>query len=142
MDIKEKLLGISKSFYFLLILLIPLNLGKHFEILESYVGGILIDYLVPTIFIQDIIIFFILSLWILSGGFNRLFKVKQDIFEKKEVQFSTLFVFSLFISTLAASRFVPSIYAWIRIFLYFSLFLYTLVEVPVEDNFFKIVDLV
>lgn len=142
MNIKEKLLGISKLLYFLLVFLIPLNLGKHFDILDSYVGGILVDYLVPTVFIQDIIIFLILLLWVLSGAFLKLFKVKKDIFEKKEVQFSTLFVFSLLISTLVASRFVPSIYAWIRVFLYFSLFLYTLVEVPVEDNFFKIVDLV
>ncbi len=142
MNIKEKLLGISKSLYFLLILLIPLNLGKHFEAIGSYVGGILVDYLVPTVFIQDIISVLIILFWVLSGGLNSLFKIKKDIFEKREVQFSTLFVFSLFISTLVASRFVPSIYAWIRIILYFSLFIYTLIEIPVEDNFFKIVDLV
>ena len=142
MNTKEKLSGISKSLYFLLILLVPLNLGKHFESAGSYVGGILVDYLVPTIFIQDIISFLIILFWVLGGGLNRLFRIKKDIFEKKEVQLSTLFVFSLFISTLVAVRFVPSIYAWIRVFLYFSIFLYTLVEIPVEDNFFKIVDLV
>lgn len=142
MNTREKLLGISKTLYFLLIFLIPVNLGKHFELLSSYVGGVLVDYLVPTIFIQDILVVSILLLWIFSGGLPRLFKSEGSIFEKKEVQFSALFVFSLLLSTLVSSRFIPSIYSWVRVFLYFSLFLYTLVEIPVEDNFFKVLDVI
>lgn len=138
---KEKLLGLSKHIFFLLIFLIPVNLGKHYEIFSSYVGGILIDYLVPTIFIQDILIFFVILLWIFSGGMKRLFSYKIELFGKTEVQISFLFLFSLLISTFISARFLPSFYAWLRIFLYFCLFIYTLVEINVEDNYFKILDI-
>ena len=50
----------AKKLFFLLILLLPLNLGKHFVIKDSYVLGLLIDYLIPTIFVQDILVFLII----------------------------------------------------------------------------------
>lgn len=139
---KEKLLGLSKNIFIILIFLISINLGKHYEIYSSYVGGVLIDYLVPTIFIQDIIVFLIIFLWVLSGGLRRLFTAKIELFGKREVQISFLFLFSLFISVFVSARFIPSIYAWLRIFLYFCLFIYTLLEINVEDNYFKILDVV
>lgn len=138
---KEKLLGLSKNIFFILVFLIPVNLGKHYEIFSSYVGGILIDYLVPTIFVQDILVFLIILLWVLNGGFKKLFSSKIELFEKKEIQLSFLFLFSLFISTFVSDRFIPSIYAWLRMFLYFCLFIYVLVEINVEDNYFKILDI-
>ena len=141
MQHKEKLLGLSKKIFFILIFLIPVNLGKHFEIFSSFVGGVLVDYLVPTIFVQDILILLIILLWLFSGGIKRLFTSKIELFEKKEVQISFLFIFSLFISTLVSVRFVPSFYAWVRMFLYFLFFIYTLLEINVEDNYFKILDI-
>ena len=94
MQHKEKLLGLSKKIFFILIFLIPVNLGKHFEIFSSFVGGVLVDYLVPTIFVQDILILLIILLWLFSGGIKRLFTSKIELFEKKEVQISFLFIFA------------------------------------------------
>jgi hypothetical protein len=138
MILKNKLLRLSRYLFNVLVILLPLNLGKHFEIISSYVWGILIDYLIPTIYVQDIIVILIIALWVLSGGFKRLFSKEINIFERKEVQLSTLFVFSVFLSVLESIRFIPSLYAYIRLLIYFLLFIYILSEIPVEDYFFKI----
>lgn len=50
-------------FYFI-IFLIPCNLGKHWPQDWSYVHGILVDYLIPTLYLTDILIFILLFLWI------------------------------------------------------------------------------
>lgn len=139
---KEKLLGLSKNIFLILIFLIPVNLGKHFEIFSSYVGGVIIDYLVPTIFLQDILVFSIILLWLFSGGLKRLFSQKIEIFGKREVQISVLFLFSLFISTFVSARYTPSFYVWLRMLLYFCFFMYMLLEISVEDYYFKILDIV
>ena len=141
MSLKEKLLKISEFLYLLLIFLIPVNLGKHFEIVDSYVGGVLVDYLVPTIFVQDILAALIIFFWVLSGGLGKLFDKKSDFFDRKYVQYSSLFIFSLLLSTLSSIRFVPSICAWVRVLLYFLIFIYSLTEIPIEDYFFKILDI-
>jgi len=140
MFLKTKLVKISRFLYFILLFILPVNLGKHFEIFDSYVGGVLVDYLVPTLFIQDILAVLILLFWILSGGLKRLF-CEKNLLERRYIQYSTLFVFSLFLSTLNSARFIPSIYAWLRLFLYFLLFIYSLVEVPIETYFFKILNI-
>jgi hypothetical protein len=138
MTLKNKLLKLSRILFFVLILLVPLNLGKHFELIDSYVWGILIDYLVPTVYLQDIILFFVILFWVLSGGLKRFFSNSNKVLERKEVQFSILFVFSVFLSVLNSVRFIPSLYAYSRLVLYFFLFIYILLEIPVEDYFFKI----
>ncbi len=139
---KQNILNLSKYFYFILIFLIPVNLGKHFEVLSSYINGVAIDYITPTVYIQDILVFTILILWFISGGLYRFIYSEDNFLERKEIIVSILFVFSVFLSTLSSLRFLPSFYAWSRMFIYFLLFLYSLSEVRVEDNFFKILDIV
>ncbi len=139
---KSKFLNISNKLLLLLILIIPLNLGKHFEISSSFIDEVLVDYLVPTIFLQDIVVLLIVSFWMLGRGLKEITGSLSSLFGKKEVQISLLFVFALFLSTLSSIRFVPSICAWLRMFLYFILFLYVLSEIPVEEHFFKILDIV
>ena len=141
MTLKEKFLFLSNQLFLILIFLIPLNLGKHFEYIGSYVWGILIDYLIPTIYVQDIIAILILLFWILGGGLKKIIENTETLISKKEIQFSILFIFSLFLSVIASTRFIPSVYYWFRIFLYFSIFIYILIEIPVEDYFFKILNI-
>ena len=45
---------VSKILFYVLVFLLPVNLGLHFVIKDAYVWGLLIDYLVPTVFVQDI----------------------------------------------------------------------------------------
>ena len=49
--------NLDKLVFYLLIIFLPINLGKHFEILDSYVWGFLSDYLIPTVYVQDILVF-------------------------------------------------------------------------------------
>lgn len=57
---------IQKLLFYLIIFLIPCNLGKHFIQPWSYVNGILIDYLIPTLYLTDILVIGLLGLWLLD----------------------------------------------------------------------------
>lgn len=135
---KINLLSLSQKLFLVLVFLIPLNLGKHFLVSSLYFGGVLIDYLIPTVYIQDILAFLIVILWLFSGDTKKI--NWKDLLARKEIQFSLLFVFSTLFSVLSSSRFIPSIYFWFRLFLYFCIFLYTFVEIKVEYFFFKFLD--
>ena len=47
----------NKLLMFLFILFLPTQLGKHFFLPFSYLSGVRVDYLAPTIYLTDIIIF-------------------------------------------------------------------------------------
>ncbi|MFH2061724.1 MAG: O-antigen ligase family protein [Candidatus Beckwithbacteria bacterium] len=49
------------NLFYLILFLIPCNLAKHFILPSSYVSGILVDYLIPTIYITDILIIILLG---------------------------------------------------------------------------------
>lgn len=61
--------------FYLIILILPVNLGKHFIFDFSYVDGVLIDYWIPTVFIQDVLILVFLVFSVLLRRFKvpRLF---------------------------------------------------------------------
>ena len=46
--------------FYLIVFLIPLNLAKHFPLASSYVSGNLVDYLIPAIYLTDILIILLL----------------------------------------------------------------------------------
>ncbi len=50
----------SDFLLFLLILLLPTQLGRHFFLPYSYIGGVRVDYLAPTIYLTDIVVFILL----------------------------------------------------------------------------------
>ena len=139
MQTQEKALNLSKKLFLVLVLVIPLNLGKHFLIKDAYVWGILVDYLIPTVYFQDILAVLILLLWFYSGGLKRILELK--LLDRKELQFAALFIFSTLFSVLSSQKFIPSLYFWLRMFIYFLFFVYILVEIHVEDYFFKILNL-
>ncbi len=53
----------SSIFFYLLILFLPTQLGKHFWPDFSYVYGLRIDYLSPTLYFTDILIILLLASW-------------------------------------------------------------------------------
>jgi O-antigen ligase len=118
--------SLHKKLFNLLIFLIPLNLGKHFIMNVSYVKGLLIDYLIPTIYLQDIIVLLIIGLYIYDY-FNKskgtLKSLLQSVFNKR-LLWPSLFIFAVFLSTLVSTIFVISVYGFVRLFLYYLLFLY------------------
>ncbi|MEK7109859.1 MAG: hypothetical protein AAB876_01410 [Patescibacteria group bacterium] len=48
---------INKILFFLFLLLLPTQLGKHFFLDFSYLSGVRVDYLAPTVYLTDIIVF-------------------------------------------------------------------------------------
>ncbi|MBI4062300.1 O-antigen ligase family protein [Candidatus Gottesmanbacteria bacterium] len=68
-----------KKFFALLLILLPTQLGFHFWPEWAMVLGRRIDYLSPTLYLTDIIIFFILLFWFIESrptfGLQKLFPV-------------------------------------------------------------------
>jgi len=93
-------------FFFLLLVLLPTQLGYHLWPDWALVLGRRVDYLSPTLYVTDILIFFIILLW--------LFEIRK---RKKTIKFYfPFFLFILFIPFniyFAANRTV-ALFAWIK----------------------------
>ncbi|MEK7634090.1 MAG: O-antigen ligase family protein [Patescibacteria group bacterium] len=94
---------INKILFFLFLLLLPTQLGKHFFFDFSYLSGVRVDYLAPTVYLTDIII-------ILLVIFN--FKTVFKFFNNKKVFFV---LFLLLINVLFSRLPVISFYWLIKI---------------------------
>ncbi len=101
--IKGKL---SKVLLFLLLCLIPTQLGKHFWFDWSLVLGIRIDYLSPTLYLVDLV-------WIGLLIFNFQFSIFNN---KKIFQWKNLIIFGfILINILVAQNRWVAIYKWFRV---------------------------
>ena len=80
---------LTKFFFFLLILLIPIQLGKHFWPSFSFVSGIRVDYLSPILYLSDIAAIFVILFFVFSKNFLRL------RFNQNSLPYITLFVLVL-----------------------------------------------
>ena len=63
---------VEAAIFSLVLLFLPVNLAKHFIFNFAYVDGILVDYLIPTIYLTDILIWGLLLSWLF-----RFFRCKQ-----------------------------------------------------------------
>lgn len=93
--------------FYALVLLFPLNLGKHFVLSSSYINGFLIDYLVPTIFLSDILILLLLGSWWLE---KPSFLFRPAHFLKAQNLFPLLFLVLLFPSVLVSANRIAAFY--------------------------------
>ncbi|MFA6533241.1 MAG: O-antigen ligase family protein [Patescibacteria group bacterium] len=94
---------ISKVLFFLFILLLPTQFGKHFFLDFSYLFGIRVDYLAPTVYLIDMIILFIAIL---------NFKIVIKFFRNKKILLS---LFLLLINVFFSKLTLISIYWFIKI---------------------------
>lgn len=120
--------------FYALVFLLPLNLGKHFIISESYAKTYLIDYLVPVVWATDLLLIVILILWAFSGGLRKV--SSQSYF-----RFILLFVASLLPSVAVAARFIPALFAFVSLLLHVGLVFFITARIPAEKYFGKIVKL-
>ena len=68
--------NLNVFFISLLLLLLPTQFGKHFFFDFSFVNGVRVDYLAPTLYVTDIIVFLLISTnirVILEGLKNKFF---------------------------------------------------------------------
>ena len=50
----------------LLLIILPLQLGRHFWLENSYIFGLKVDYLSPTLYVQDILILTLIIFWLVE----------------------------------------------------------------------------
>lgn len=121
--------------FYLTVFLIPLNLGQHFIYKWSYVRGLLVDYFVPTVYVQDILMAVLLLLWFCTLR-------KRDLLEIVKLRFIpllVLFIFSVFFSVLASPNLHASLYAFSRLLLYVCFFFYVMQNFDVKKDFSRLV---
>lgn len=103
-----------------LIFLIPSNLAYHFILPSSYVSGILVDYLIPTFYLTDILVFLILVLELIKIIKNRQVKTKkgcQFFFKLKAKKLLIpilLFIFIIFNISFAKNQ-ITAIYKYLKL---------------------------
>lgn len=57
---------LAEVVFYTLLILLPVNISKHFFTDFSFVHGILVDYYLPTIYLTDLLIVFILLTWLVE----------------------------------------------------------------------------
>lgn len=97
---------LHQKLFWVLVLLLPIQLGRHFWPEASFVLGLKIDYLAPTIYLTDLLVVGILGLW----GWEKL-KIKNlklKIENKNKNLKIVFFIFSIFIFLLINSLFAQN----------------------------------
>jgi len=111
-------------FFYLLLLLLPTQLGKHFWPTFSYVLGTRVDYLSPTLYLTDIIILFITLFYLPKAKiFQRIEKYKKYIF---------LFFLFTFLSIASSASPLSGIYSQLKLLEFLILFLF------ISDNYERV----
>jgi putative inorganic carbon (HCO3(-)) transporter len=130
---------IHTALFYTLIFLLPLNLGKHFITENSYVSGFLVDYLVPTIYLVDLLILLLLIFWAIS---LRKYDLKMiDATLKPSINLLFLFVFVVFLSVLGSVSIQSSLHYFFRLLLYVFLFIYVAYTLYRKRSFYIIFSL-
>lgn len=87
----------------LLSFLLPSQLGFHFDNFNSTVYGFRIDYLIPTLYLTDIVAVVIIFFSLSSFRIN-----------KRNVLFSLLYLLFVLINVYVSGYFVASVYKWLK----------------------------
>ncbi|MCX6816290.1 MAG: O-antigen ligase family protein [Candidatus Beckwithbacteria bacterium] len=87
------------NLFYLLLFLLPSNLAKHFVFPSSYVSGIKVDYLIPALYLTDILIILLLI-------FKPIKKIPKTII---------VFLLCLLPSVIFANSFWPAVYKYVKI---------------------------
>ncbi len=95
---------LSNIFIFLFLIFLPTQLGKHFFFDFSYISGIRVDYLAPTLYVTDILVLLLIMLNIKT--------VITSFLQKKVL----MVFFLLLLTVLFAQNQLVSIYRYIKLF--------------------------
>lgn len=101
--------ALEKKLFFLLLVLLPANLAKHFFFDFAYVTGSLVDYLLPTIYLTDLIVLALLFLWVKREG--RLFFPSSLL-----VRGLLLWSLAIAVSVFWSQRPLPAAYRLLKLF--------------------------
>jgi O-antigen ligase len=126
---------VKKLLITLLFFVLPWNLGKHVELPSSFVHSILIPYLAPTMYIQDILIIFVIFLRLpdfvsalfpatgMQRGVGFLRSCPATVALSGWFCRATfLFLMGAFLSIFFSERLYPSVYFFARLVTYTAFF--------------------
>jgi hypothetical protein len=115
--------AVRKTLFYFLIFILPLNLGKTFLVNFGYIDGVLVDYFMPRVFLQDIVVLLVLLVWLYEISFQKSELLKYPAF----FNFLLLFIAGLFFNVLFSTNFYISVVYFMRFVLYL-LFLFHLTQ--------------
>lgn len=101
----------SNTLFYTIVFLLPANLGLHFYITEAFIKGLPIDYLIPTLYVQDILI----AILLIRDRLKSLHILNKYLI---------WFLFAILLSSFSATLFIPSITSVARVFLYSGFMMY------------------
>lgn len=106
-------MSLHQRLFYLLIFLLPIQFSRHFWPDFSFIFGIRVDYLSPTIYLTDIIVLAIVLIWAISKlkRKNLKFKIPKEIF-----LLAAFIFFLLLTSILVAQNQGAALYKLIKIF--------------------------
>lgn len=107
--LKNKLFTIEKVIFYLLIAFLPSQLGYHFWPDYSFIFGIRVDYLSPTIFFTDILFFILFSFFVFRQKVNGL-----EILKKYKVYVFLFLIFAV-LNSLKSVAPLGALYKWLKI---------------------------
>lgn len=107
-----------------LIFLIPTQVGYHFWPDFAYIFGIRVDYLSPTIYLTDVLIFSLFIFWL---------RTKPKISRRTVVWIISFLLFS-FVNISLAKNTGAALYKWIKIFefVFFGYYLFSLKRLDIK----------
>ena len=97
---------LEKILFQLTIFLIPTNLAYHFITKQAYINGILVDYLIPKLYLSDIPILILLFLWLIKAIKNKT---------KITFRFPHILFFILLPLGILSSNPLASVWFWLKL---------------------------
>jgi len=70
---------IKSSLFYLLLVFLPLQLGRHFFFDFAFISGLRSDYLVPTLYLTDILIILLIILWFVEEISYKVVNLKSQV---------------------------------------------------------------
>ena len=132
----------------MVLLFLPVNLAKHFFFDFAYVDGILVDYLIPTVYLTDVLIWGLLGFWVFREvkGFS-FRKLRFTILDRRSLassdnlRFAVLFFFILVsgLLILSAQNQPAAVYKWLKLVEYIFFAFYVSKHVDLKRDVFTIV---
>ncbi len=104
---------IHQRLFYLLLVLIPTQFGLHLWPDWAYVLGRRIDYLSPTLFITDIVLFLVILFWLKDRAFHNAPRSKKNVvMPSGYILLATGFVI---VNVLLAASQPVAVYKWIKL---------------------------
>lgn len=129
------------TIFYLLIFLLPNNLGKHFIYSFSYINGLLVDYLIPTLYIQDILAIVFILIWAFKYRKAPIHNVKKiELLSNTWLSRVTLLLFiALFLSVVVSINPLASYFSIFRFILYLLLSFIFSIYFDLKDKIISVV---